>query len=524
MGAVWWNEGVAVALVGVTICATLGLAAAEHPCAQCHAAETAAYLKSPMGRALSRPTGAEAGQFVHAASGTTFTVRSEAGVLRQGAQRQGLQADYPVEYVIGSGEHARGYLIRLGEQLFQSPLSYYRRAAKWDVAPGYERMTHPDFNRRASAECLACHASGVADGAGGMDNRTLTGIACDRCHGPAAAHLAKPGKETIVNPKRLGRVERDSVCEQCHLNGEARVANPGRDLMHFRPGEALEDQWQVFVYDRPREDLRVVSHVEQLALSACARASEGKLWCGSCHQPHGEKVKVETVCRSCHTAALPARHPQQTNCASCHMPQREAVDGGHTAFTDHRIRRVATAPFAAPAGAASSPGIRAWREPAEERLRQRNQGLASIMVGERDGDARLINDGYRRLAAVFAQYPRDADVLASLGMVLFLKDQHGDAVKLLRAAVAARPKDAGLREKLAVVLQAAGDRTGAVEALEKAIELDPLRETAYHLRAQQEATPAGRSEVLKRWLAKMPQSLVTREALRDLAAPGNLRQ
>jgi hypothetical protein len=37
------------------------------------------------------------------------------------------------------------------------------------------------------------------------------------------------------------------------------------------------------------------------------------------------------------------------------------------------------------------------------------------------------------------------------------------------------------------------------------------------LRAAQEATPAGRKQVLERWLAKMPQSLVTREALRDLA-------
>ncbi|MCX6599222.1 MAG: hypothetical protein NTV70_22960, partial [Acidobacteria bacterium] len=192
------------------------------------------------------------------------------------------------------------------------------------------------------------------------------------------------------------------------------------------------------------------------------------------------------------------------------------------AFTDHRIQRVAAAPFALPTGA-EAPAIRAWREPADAALNERNRGLASIMVGERDGEARLINDGYRRLAAAYAKFPRDADVLASLGMVLFLKDQHRDAVKLLQAAVAARPADAGLHEKLAVVLNAAGDKARAVEVLEKAIALDPLRETAYHLRAAQEATAEGRKQVLGRWLSKMPQSLVTREALRDLAAPGNLR-
>lgn len=430
----------------------------------------------------------------------------------QSIERQGLRAEYPVEYVIGSGEHAKGFLVRLGEQLFQSPISYYRRAAKFDVAPGYEQMERPDFNRAATAECLVCHSSGAATSAG----QQLTAITCDRCHGPVEAHLAQPVRSTIVNPSRLPAAQRDSVCEQCHLAGEARVANPGQNLIQFRPGEALEDRWQVFVYDRPRGDLRVVSHTEQLALSSCAKASEGQLWCGTCHQPHGEKVNnVDTRCRSCHTAPLSAAHPKQEGCAGCHMPQRSAADGGHTAFTDHRIQRVAAAPFAAPTGT-TGPAIRAWREPADPALRERNRGLASIIVGERDGEARLINDGYRRLAAVYAKFPRDPDVLASLGMVLFLKDQHADAVKLLQAAVAARPTDAGLREKLAVVLNAAGEKARAVEALEKAIALDPLRETTYHLRATQEATTAGRRQVLERWLAKMPQSLVTREALRDL--------
>ncbi len=465
-----------------------------------------------MGRALARPGAEGTAKFQHALSGTQFATTSGAGGVVQSIERQGLRAEYPVEYVIGSGEHAKGFLVRLGEQLFQSPISYYRRAAKFDVAPGYERMERPDFNRAATAECLACHSSGAATSAG----LQLTAITCDRCHGPAEAHLAQPVRSTIVNPSRLPAAQRDSVCEQCHLAGEARVANPGQNLIQFRPGEALEDRWQVFVYDRPRGDLRVVSHTEQLALSSCAKASEGQLWCGTCHQPHGEKVNnVDTRCRSCHTAPLSAAHPKQEGCAGCHMPQRSAADGGHTAFTDHRIQRVAAAPFAAPTGT-TGPAIRAWREPADPALRERNRGLASIIVGERDGEARLINDGYRRLAAVYAKFPRDPDVLASLGMVLFLKDQHADAVKLLQAAVAARPNDAGLREKLAVVLNAAGEKARAVEALEKAIALDPLRETTYHLRATQEATTAGRRQVLERWLAKMPQSLVTREALRDL--------
>lgn len=43
--------------------------------------------------------------------------------------------------------------------------------------------------------------------------------------------------------------------------GEARISSP--------------TGISIAVYDRPREDLRVVSHVEQLALSECARQSPG---------------------------------------------------------------------------------------------------------------------------------------------------------------------------------------------------------------------------------------------------------
>ena len=470
-----------------------------------------------MGRALTRPASEADGTFYHPASSTRFTIRANGSTVFQTIERAGLQAEYPVDYVIGSGQHAKGYLIRLGEHLFQSPIAFDRRTAQYDMAPGYERFSRPDVNRRASAECLGCHASGT----GGQ----LVAITCDRCHGSTAEHLRRPDRSTIINPARLPASQRNSVCEQCHLHGEARVPRPGQDFSGFQPGAALEDHWSVFVYDRPRDDLRVVSHAEQLALSLCARGSSGRLWCGSCHQPHGSPVSIDAQCRNCHAPAGLTLHAKTENCAGCHMPKRPASDGGHTAFTDHRIRRLASAPFASPAPAAVNT-IRPWRDSGDAALRQRNLGLASIIVGERDGSAALINDGYRHLASGYPKFPRDPDVLASLGMVLYLKDQYADAAKTLRAAVAVRPNDATLHEKLAVVLQSAGDRAGAAQELERAIALDPFRETSYHLLAQLQTTPEARRGVLERLLERMPRSIVTREALRDLrlARPGNLRQ
>ena len=413
-------------------------------------------------------------------------------------------------FAIGSGSHAQGYAVEIGGTLFQSPIAAYRNGTSWNVAPGYEEMPAPDFNRPITAECLLCHAGGVA--ATGRE-----AISCDRCHGDASAHLRQPKRHTIVNPTRLPRAERDSVCEQCHLNGEARVTNPGKAFGAFQPGQKLEETFSVFVFEQARPGLKVVSHVEQLELSKCQQVT-GKLWCGACHQPHGEPISVSTECRRCHSA-LPAKHlaaaASTVVCESCHMPKRPARDGSHSPFTDHRIQRRA----AGQVTEANQLAIRAWRPAADPGVAKRNLGLAYVMAGEREGAAVLLNRGYQLLAEAFPSFPKDADVLASLGMVLFLKDQHADAGKLLRAAIAARPTDSSLREKLAVILKASGDAAGARVALEKAIALDPSRETAYHLLAELEQDPAKRRAALERYLRFNPKSLIAREALAKLPAP-----
>ncbi len=442
-----------------------------------------------MGNAIGLAKALPQSGFTHSKSKTTFSALGQGEAVLHKIDRNGLSADYPVSYRIGSGNHAEGFLVRIGEWLFQSPVAKYKRLDLWDVAPGYEAMTHPDFNRRVSGECLACHSSGSIN--------NLQPISCEQCHGPSQAHLQKPTRSNIENPARLGVEARDSVCEQCHLTGEARISHPAGV--------------SVAVYDRPREDLRVVSHVEQLALSECSRQSEGRLWCGSCHQPHGEKIDVDATCRNCHAGAT---HGDRKQCLGCHMPKREAVDGGHTAFTDHRIQRQPASP-----SPKTPPRLRLWRDVADPALRERNLGLASILVGERDGAPDLINDGYRRLAAVFSRWPRDPDVLSSLGMVLFLKDQKKDAVKLLEAAVQQRPGDAALHEKLALVRRADANVQGAVASLERSIALDPGRESAYFFLAECQATQAGREQVLKRLLKVFPQSLIAREALLRSARP-----
>jgi len=414
-----------------------------------------------MGQAIGPAHGGAIGGFVHGASGTRVEVVARGGKMVQRLERKGIVAEQEVAYRIGSGSHAAGYLVRVGEWLFQSPMALYRDG-KWAAAPGYEGMARIDFNRRVTQECLDCHSNGNA-----VDPQP---IGCAQCHGYVKAHLAKPGRGNVLRP--VG----NEGCETCHLTGEARIGG------------------RVVVYDRPRQDLRVVSHVEQLALSRCE-----KLECVSCHAVHGEKIDVNAKCQSCHEP-----HDGKAECVSCHMPKRAAVDGGHTAFTDHRIQKTALT------GVAEGPvRLKVWRGEQDARV----LGLAEIEVGERDGSEALIQSGYRRLAAGIAKWEKDAEVLAAMGMVLFLKDQKADGRKLLAAAVALKPGDAGLREKLGLLERATGDLAAAKGSFEKAIELDPAGERAYFLLAECQPSLALRGDVLRRLLRVLPQSLLAREAL-----------
>ena len=173
--------------------AAANAAPAPHLCSACHPKEVSGYARTGMARSLFRPEGQPSGRFTHALSGSTFSIQSTSGGMRQRMERNGFEGEFPVEYVIGSGNHGFGYLIRMGSSLFQSPVSYYSKKKMWDVAPGYEGDRNPDFTRPVTLECLLCHSGKplpIADTLHGYERPAFEGeaISCERCHGPAEAH------------------------------------------------------------------------------------------------------------------------------------------------------------------------------------------------------------------------------------------------------------------------------------------------------------------------------------------------
>lgn len=131
--------------------------------------------------------------------------------MLQRFERDGVSGGQRVAYVLGSGAHAFGYLVQIGDHLFQSPLSYYTNRRLWDVAPGYEVSHHPDFSRPVTPECLLRH-SGKSQPVPYTLNRYRTpaflaeSISCDRCHGPGETHQeARAGVDSQSSETAGGR-------------------------------------------------------------------------------------------------------------------------------------------------------------------------------------------------------------------------------------------------------------------------------------------------------------------------------
>jgi hypothetical protein len=286
-------------------------------CAKCHAKETAAYLKSPMGNSIAPPTPLAAGRVARKASKIEMSIEEREGRMIHSLTENGLSAEYPIAYQIGAGKVGYTYIVRIGEYLFESPASWYRQHG-WDLSPGYQRMPAVDFDRLIDSVCLFCHADNgkfLASDGRRFSGVKLEPIGCDRCHGPGEEHVRQPSAKNIVNPSKLARRARDSICEQCHLEGETRLLNPGKTWQDYHPGEELERTAVTYLFTENNQQVKAVAQVEQLALSRCVRESGGKLWCASCHKPH---------------AASKAAHAGVTECISCHMPRLTSGDIPHT--------------------------------------------------------------------------------------------------------------------------------------------------------------------------------------------------
>ena len=317
-------------------------------CAKCHASIFESYQRTAMAHA-SGPASENpmTGDFVHKKSGVHYRIYSEEGRLWLSFERPGdpsLRGKRELLYYIGQGRRGRTYLFSTDGFLFESPVNWYADKHMWDMAPAYGDVRDAPMNLPALTSCLDCHVSGIQPPIQGTENRytmpvfAYSGVACERCHGPGAAHV---NGGAIVNPSKLSPERRDAICMQCHLEGNAAIERPGKHLYQFRPGDDLSDYIRYYVrVEDPGSGLRAASQFEALAQSTCKKKSGAAMSCTSCHDPHRSVPAAERVCvLSREVPGLPFGNEREASCqpAGLHVvPHARQREHGRCAYGSDR--------------------------------------------------------------------------------------------------------------------------------------------------------------------------------------------
>ncbi|MES1256861.1 MAG: tetratricopeptide repeat protein, partial [Acidobacteriota bacterium] len=408
-----------------------------------------------------------------------------------------------VDYVIGSGKHARSYLHRTSHgALIELPLGWYaENGGIWGMSPGFDSR-HPGTRRLLPYECIYCHdgypnvpKANPEPGAEPVFAGELPeGIDCTRCHGPAERHLELAGRgasreqirASIVNPARLSPKLRMDVCLQCHLETTstafpAIVRRFDRGPFSFRPGESLTDFLLSFDHAPGTgndDKFEIVgSAAYRLRKSRCFLESGDRLTCETCHDPHRIPRGTEavqsyaSVCRQCHAGPLKTSHPAGEDCAGCHMPKRRTEDVVHVAMTDHLIQR---RPPANPLALLA------------ERHLSESQAYRGEVVSY-DGQATPLYLAYAQVAMknnlfagvtqlerlLTAQPQTDPQWYLQLGDAWLNAGNFAKAESAYRQALRLRPQSLRAIEQLAQVLRVSGDTALAIDQLRRATQIAP---------------------------------------------------
>lgn len=470
-------------------------------CAGCHSEIAKSYRQTGMGRSFHPPSAvntvedyARNNRLNHRPSGRNYTMIERNSQWFQRRSQTGFDgretnvAEMRVDYVIGSGNHARSYLHRAADgHLIEMPVSWYsEKGGYWAMSPGYDRPNQQDFRRAIASSCMFCHNAypDSPPAEEGVFPVVLPdGIDCQRCHGPGSAHVEAAGRKAppetirsaIVNPKRLSRDRQLDVCMQCHLETTSRplpnvIARFEHGPFDYRPGQPLTDYFLFF--DRAPtsakdESFEIAHAAYRLRKSKCYQASQ--MTCTTCHNPHdvprGQEAtaRYNAACRQCHTGAHSDNSSAAGDCVSCHMPRRRTSDAVHVVMTDHYIQR--RRPEGDLLRAAAETMDSGYRGEVVPYYPDNDADELYVAVAQvRDG-ANLESGIPRLRQAVEHRKPAQPEFYLELAKAYSKSGSFSEAIRWSEEALRIRPGFGPATKELGAVLIRAGDFTRAAETL-----------------------------------------------------------
>ena len=332
----------------------------DESCTLCHPTETANHSNSPHSNTLPQAVESplldwfEAGRIIDLGVGTaTLGIDGDMPVVTiEGNKSRSFQ----VNGLVGDADEASVPYTEMVDQAFALPIAWvagrpefgdWPEAAEKIVAYQvdtwlndkgdftFKKNEQPHPSLSAEARCFGCHATGFtlnerSDGgveftpASGADSRWTTNkVGCERCHGPASAHISATSDYAlyITNPSLLDPNRANEVCGQCHsgvngLDNTLPYAWHSTDGL-FRPGASLAD-FAVSTAETWPNNTAAGPHQQGDELLDSPHGPSGAytLRCFDCHDPH-DSTKEQS---------LRLDHGDNSLCASCHLALSFAGD------------------------------------------------------------------------------------------------------------------------------------------------------------------------------------------------------
>jgi predicted CXXCH cytochrome family protein len=488
------------------------ITAFAQPCATCHSKIAQSFRDTGMARSFYRPAPSNTVEdytnrntYYHQPSGMYFSMVQREGRCFQRQYQIGFDGkqtnlvEKQIDFVLGSGDHARTYLHRTAEgTLQQLPLGWYaENGGYWAMNPGYDRPDHQGFRRNVTYDCMFCHNAypeiplgNDAPRSTPVYSRVPEGIDCQRCHGNGDRHAALAAGATasgaeiraaIVNPSRLPIERQMDVCLQCHLETTssplpALIVRYERRPFSYRPGEPLSDFTLHFDQQPSPEQksrFEITGSAYRLRQSKCFLASKGELKCTTCHDPHavprGQAAArhFTEACRGCHVGNLGKAHPASDDCIGCHMSKRRTSDVVHVVITDHLIVRTRpSGDLLAPIAEKRQTDANAYRGEVVPYMQETPDSLY-LAIAQVTQSSNLIR-GLEQLRLALDKYrPARAEYYLQYGDALSAAGKPEDALAAYEDAVRREPESVAAQERLALGLSSVQQFVRAEEILQR---------------------------------------------------------
>jgi hypothetical protein len=322
-------------------------------CAACHQQVVSSYLhtahyhtSAPADSAtVAGPFTSPDNVFAYSDGAQVVMEKRDSGLFQAAYNKGALQESHRFDIAVGSGRKAQTYLYWENGKYFQLPVSYFVPAHSWANSPGFP-AAFPKFDRTIPSTCFGCHSTmagiknvkmeGVRITEEFEKGQVIYGIDCERCHGPAAAHVqyhtAHPQEKKaryITHVAGLQNRQKLDMCALCHSG----LGTPQKSMFDFKPGDALADYFFPD-FTAPRRTAEIDVHGTQYQLFTASRCfiKSRNMNCATCHNPHMQEANNMALfsqrCMQCHNTGshtfckmpkLPAAALAQ-NCIDCHMP------------------------------------------------------------------------------------------------------------------------------------------------------------------------------------------------------------